>query len=838
MPNYVGGFGSLSPDLMVIAEAPGAQEDAQGIPLVGPTGQIFNEIINKFGVNRSDIYTTNVSKYRPPMNDFKKLHLIGVDINQQIEELWNNEIRKLQPKCILLMGNEALKAVCGVDGILNYRGSILRSKDGDFKCVATVHPAALFSRAGGDEGYEDEKRSDAKGGLEYTYIKLIEADIQRAIEESATRDFSSIPDRTLQVCHNSLDVHRFFREYEKLDKASCDIESINCVPVCISFAFTRYHAISVPLLRNVGKHSLTDMGNLELNEVWRLIDQQLRRLKLVGHNFKYDEYKLGLIGFGGMQLYSDTLIKTRVIFPELPVKKLHVVSSVWTKEPFYKDEGKEFKLGKHKIDRLLLYNAKDSAVNIEVDEEQESDLDQLSEAYGVPLRSYYYDYMMRKHRAYLRMENIGFETDLARQKELKVKYKGLRAVVHERLTGKIGRDINVKSYPDVFSLLYKEMKFKLLKRNPTSEDAIVRLMGNYAKNKEKKSILEDLLEERRIRDQESRYINFCPDYDGTCKTSYNISATETCRSSTGILKKPLRPKKIGLSFHTISAHGRLAKDIKSMLRPRKGKVFVKADASQAEARVVAVLARQWDLLEVFDKIDIHRRTAALILGYTPSLNLSPEKLLVIDDMAKDGPERFCGKKTRHAGNYMMGKGRFMTEFNTDAQKFEIPISISEWKAGEMIRKFREADPRLEKNFWNDVTDCIKDTRCLIDPFGGVRIFNGRMDEETFKEGFANLPQRTVGHLVQGAFLSINDEIGWDNQEAYIIGEKHDELIMEVPEQDALEYALVMKQNMERSIDFSTYCSLKRDYILTIPCDVEYSDTHYGDFKKLKLEVAA
>lgn len=841
MPNYVNGIGSLEPRLMIVGEAPGKQEDEQGIPFVGPTGEILNDLLFKAGIKRDECYITNVSKYRPPFNDMSKLHLLGVDLETCIKELWDNEIRRLKPNCILAVGNYAFDAVCGLGiydkqgkptGILDYRGSILTARDGFTKCVPTVHPAALFTRT------EDE---ETKGGLEWTYLKLIEADIRRAVEESLTCQLI-LPSRDLTIAHSSLDLYRFFTEYEKLNKAASDIESINCIPVCISFAFTRHHAISVPLLRSIGKYRLTDMGDNEMDEVWKMVYEQLRRLRLVGHNIKYDEFKLTLAGFGDkhfrtMNVISDTLIKTRVIFPEMPQKRLCDVSSLWTREPFYKDEGKEFNYKKNPIEKLLIYNARDSAVEIEVDEEQEIDLIELGVKYNVPLTSYYYDYMMKKHKFYLRMENIGFDVDFDRQKELKHKYTLMQNEVHARLVERIGHDINVKSYPQVFELLYKEMKFKLLRRNPTAEESIVRLMSNHAKKKGQKELLEDLLEERRIRDQKSRYIMFVPDYDKTCKTIYNISATETCRSSTGILKKPLRPKKIGLGFHTISAHGRLAKDIKSMLRPRKGKVLVKADASQAEARVVAVLAKQWDLLESFDKIDIHRRTAALILGYTQSLDLRPVKLTIIDDMAKDGPERFCGKKTRHAGNYKMGKGRFMLEFNTDAQKFEIDINISEWKAGEMIRKFREADSRLESNFWNDIDECIKSTRCLIDTHGGVRIFNGRMDDELFKEGYANLPQRAVGHLVQGAALAVEAELGEDS-EGYFIGEKHDELIMEVPENNWEPYARLMKKHMEAPIDFRTYCSLKRDYTLVIPCDVEISNTHYGDFKKAKLEQAA
>lgn len=836
MPNRVEGTGSVQPDLMVVGEAPGQQEDTYGIPFYpdAPTGRIITDILKKNNLGRSDVWLTNVSKYRPPMNDFTKLHLIGVDTDKETQELWDNEIRILKPKCIIAVGNEALKATTGYDGILNYRGSILRARDGVTKVVPTVHPAALFSK-----GSYDEEDGERKGGLEWTYLKLIEHDFARAVEESSSREFD-LPDRRLVIGHNSLDVYRFFSEYSKLDVAASDIESINCVPACISFAFNRHHAISIPLLRSIGKHQLTDMGDRELNEVWRIVDKELRRLKLVGHNFKYDEFKLRLVGFGGIRVKSDTLLKTRVLFPELPNKKLHVVSSIWTREPYYKEEGKEFKLGKSKIDQLLLYNAKDSAVEKEVDEEQEIDLISMQEQFGVPLVDYYYNYMMRKHPLYLMMENRGMDVDNERQAELKKKYTAMQAEVQQRINDSIGHELNVKSTPQMYDFLYKELRFKAMKRNPTSEDTIVRLINNHAKERKIatgryiKDVLADVLECRRIRTQKSNYINFTPDYDNTCKTTFNISATETCRSSTGVLKKPLRPKKMGLSWHTISAHGRLAKDIKSMFRPRKGKVFIKADSSQAEARVVAVLAKQWDLLEVFDKIDIHRRTAALILGYTSSLDLRVDKIPVVDDMEKDGAERFCGKKTRHAGNYKMGKGEFMININTDAQKFDIPLQVSEWKAGDMIRKFREADPRLENNFWNDIIDAISNTRTIIDPFGGVRIFNGRMGDEIFKEGFANIPQRTVSHLVQGAALKVQDDIGWDNNDGYFIAEKHDELIMEVPENDWEPYAKSLKKHMTAPIDFSTYCTLKRDYVLVIPCDVELSNTHYGKWEKVKL----
>lgn len=824
MPNRIEGSGSLAPKLMVIGDVPSGSDDEQGTAFSGTAGEIINSLLFKAGVRKSEIYFTNVMKYRPPLNDIKKYDLIGVDIGQSMQELWDNEINKLNPNCILALGDLALQATADVSGILNYRGSILSSRNGHTKVVPSVHPSALFSRAGATQ-------ENSFGGLEYTYIKLIEADIFRAVEESLTKTLI-LPERTLTVCHSSLELYRFVKEYDRLEKVASDIESINCVPMCVGFAFNRHHAISVPLLRGIGSNKLTDMGNNELDECWRIIDTLLRTKKIIGHNFKYDDFKLGLIGFECNNVYSDTLLKTRVLFPELPQKRLCDALSLWTREPFYKDDGKEFRLGKDKIDKFLIYNARDCAAEFELDEAQEEDLISMAETYHVPLVDYYYNYMMKKHKLYLKLETTGKRVNHARQKELKIKYTEMQEIVHARLTAAIGQEVNVKSYPQVFELLYKIMKFKMRKRDPTSEDTIVALLGS-SKKKEQKSILNDLLEERRIRDQKSRQIMFSPDYDGRCKSSYNISATETCRSSTGILKKPLRPKKIGLADHTISAHGRLGKDIKSMFIADEGKVILAADAEQAEARVVAVLSEDWELLEAFDTVDIHRRTAGLIFGYTSRLELGQDfKHPIVDFLPKDGPERFTGKKTRHAGNYDMKKHTFMVTFNTDAQKYEVLMEISEWKANQMLELFHAASPKIKSVFHAQIQDAINSSRTLIDPFGGVRIFNGRMDDSLYGEGYANIPQRTVAHVVQGAFLKLYEDL--KGEDVLFYHEKHDEICIGVPANNWEPYAKLMKKYMEIPVDFSQYCTLKRDYKLTIPCEVVMSETNFSDFKKVKL----
>jgi hypothetical protein len=221
------------------------------------------------------------------------------------------------------------------------------------------------------------------------------------------------------------------------------------------------------------------------------------------------------------------------------------------------------------------------------------------------------------------------------------------------------------------------------------------------------------------------------------------------------------------------------------------------------------------------------------MGMTSTLDLSPGYIKIIDDMDKDDPMRFCGKKTRHAGNYDMGSNRFMLELNTDAQKFDININISSWKAGKMLELFHAASPKIKGKFHTDIIDALQSTRTLIDPFGGVRAFHGRMDDSTYKEGYANIPQRTVGHLVQGAALKIEDELN-DKSKYMWISENHDSLLMQAPATNWEPYARLMRKHMQAPIDFSIYCTLKRDIVLTIPADIEFSDTNYGEMRKAKL----
>lgn len=838
MSHYVGGVGPPECKLMIVCGSPNHKDTDANTPLAGPAGQIVDEALSKAGMRLYDTYRTFVVKYQAPLNDWDKYTMVGVNVDLEYDKLWEHEVKVFKPNVILAVGQNAARYLTGnlYLNIQESRGSILSSRDGMYKVIPTFEPNQLFM--GSD-----------KGGLNFVYKKVIDADIARAVEESRTREFN-LPSRSHDICSDSLHAYRFFKEYEKLGKPAVDIESINSIPVSIAFAFTRHHSLTIPLLTKVGENQLTEMSYRQLAECWKEIQQAFDLHAVIGQNFSYDEFKLTLARFRVGRVISDTLLKTHTIFPELPDKKLNVQSSLWTREPFYKDEGKENKFGKHfNVKRFFVYNGKDACVTKEIDEEQEADLQGLADYFKVPLVDFYYNYVMRKHKIYLKMQNVGFKVDEPRRKELHDEYHLKWDEVHAKIAEQLKQafdtdeefDFNVKSYPQVYEMLYKRMGFPVYKKDPTSEDKIIALLNTHCKGQRAKyaPILRDILTERRIRDQLSRAINFVPDYDGRCKTAYKTSGTETARTSTNTLKPPLRPKKLGLAFHTIPKHGKFAKRVRSMFVPDEGKIFIQADASQAEARIVAVLGEDWELLEAFDKVDIHRRTAGLFFGFTDRLILTPGTVNIVDFLEKDGPERFTGKMFRHAGNYDMGKARAANEFNVNAQKYEIEMEISEWRASEYIRLFHSASPRIRGVFHKAIQDALRSQRALVNPFGRPRIFNGRVDSDLDKEGYAYIPQSTVADLTQGAMIRINDELNGDG-ECYFVSENHDAIVMQAPANNWEPYARLMQKHMMHPIDFGPYCTLKRNFILTIPSDIEISIdkagniTNYGELYKAKV----
>jgi DNA polymerase len=147
------GVGNPSADLMFVGEAPGGDEDIQGIPFVGRAGQLLTKIIEAIGLTRDDVYIANVIKCRPPENRNPE-----PDEVETCEPFLSRQIEAIKPRVIVALGSFAAKALLKTqDPISRLRGRIYDYRGA--KLVPTFHPAFLLrSPDRKRDTWEDMKR--------------------------------------------------------------------------------------------------------------------------------------------------------------------------------------------------------------------------------------------------------------------------------------------------------------------------------------------------------------------------------------------------------------------------------------------------------------------------------------------------------------------------------------------------------------------------------------------------------------------------------------------------------------------------------------------------------
>jgi DNA polymerase len=136
----VPGEGKSSARIMIIGEAPGGDEDASGHPFVGSAGRYLNKMLEEVGIDRNDVFITNIVKCRPPSNRPPRADEVVNCTSNYLDE----QIRMIDPKVIMLLGGVAAKKMLGLTRIAEARGQILEHEGR--KYVVGYHPAVRFYR--------------------------------------------------------------------------------------------------------------------------------------------------------------------------------------------------------------------------------------------------------------------------------------------------------------------------------------------------------------------------------------------------------------------------------------------------------------------------------------------------------------------------------------------------------------------------------------------------------------------------------------------------------------------------------------------------------------------
>ncbi|MCB0752242.1 MAG: uracil-DNA glycosylase [Ignavibacteriae bacterium] len=150
---FVFGAGNPNADVMVIGEAPGADEDAQGVPFVGRAGKLLTDILKAIDFDREEVFIANILKCRPPNNR----NPLPEEMNECTPYLYK-QIELVKPKVILLVGLISASTLLNTKlSLTKMRGNVYEIQG--IKTMVTYHPAALLRNPNWKRGcWEDVQK--------------------------------------------------------------------------------------------------------------------------------------------------------------------------------------------------------------------------------------------------------------------------------------------------------------------------------------------------------------------------------------------------------------------------------------------------------------------------------------------------------------------------------------------------------------------------------------------------------------------------------------------------------------------------------------------------------
>lgn len=370
--NYVGIRGNPRSHVCVLGEAPGEKEDFKGLPFVGPSGYLLDNMLKNAGFDNGEVWFSNPYKTRPPDNKMDRLHELGIPL-KLFQDQFFEELERYKPTIIVTCGKTPTNLLCPFtkpkriikkqdekkDGFGHWRGSLLTSPflTWPHYIIPMYHPAFVLRQ--------------------YSEREICIFILQRAFEEykywQRTGALQLLPIRNIITSPSFSDASDFLRRcISSSNPISIDIELLRRkVPYTISFALDALQAVSMSFWNYLPK---------ELIILWRLMDEIFRTKWQIGQNYTtFDAHWLRALGFSvNLSLVHDTLVRHHVLWPGLR-HKLEFQTMQYTREPYYKEEGHSWS-PKDGIDKLMKYNCKDTLVTYEIFEAQEKEFQERAAA--------------------------------------------------------------------------------------------------------------------------------------------------------------------------------------------------------------------------------------------------------------------------------------------------------------------------------------------------------------------------------------------------------------------------------------------------------------------------
>ena len=491
----------------------------------------------------------------------------------------------------------------------------------------------------------------------------------------------------------------------------------------------------------------------------------------IGQNLKYDQWILLGAGMplGGPSF--DTMLASYVLDPgrrghgldDLVLDFLDHRMMTF-KELFPAGDRHKDILGVE-ADRLALYGAEDADFTLQLYEKLKPLLEESA------LAGLFNDLEMPVSAVLLQMERNGIMIDKAFLAGLKSRFENELTQLQVKIHQLAGEEFNIQSPKQLAVILFEKMGLKPIKKTATGWSTDVSVLTILAENHELPSLI---LEYRQVAKLQNTYVEVLPKLanpkTGLIHTSYNQAVAATGRLSSS-----------DPNLQNIPIRTDLGRLIRQAFIPRKpGNVFLSADYSQVELRLLAHLAQDPGLLGAFtDGVDVHRRTAALIEDISE------------DDVTSDMRSR--AKAINFGVIYGMGAralGRQIKVSTKEATAF-IETYFQTYPG---VRTFiDETKARAGRDGW--VETLLGRRRLLPD----INSDNARI--RSFQERVAvNTPiQGTAADLIKLAMLRIQRSLDETNFDALLLLQVHDELVLELPRENLEEISALVRSGMEGAL---------------------------------------
>ena len=825
--NFVPPIGPRDAKICLIGEAPGRDEDVALEPFVGAAGQFLKRIMAKKRLVWTDCLVWNVFHKRPPKDDIgwfyddKKKTRLNFEGQVHREELrqWLEKLKTSPspPNLLVALGREALYHLTGKDRIYKWRGSILPcTLVPGFKVYVTLHPSHVM------RSLEEEKVKLVGQKKEFAMnaLPLFEIDIDRIMEQGQNPTYV-VPQRKFETNLSFIELKLRLETIlkDKPGLVACDIETLQGeggpIVWCIGFASTPEEAFIVPLIRE-GSFAWTLEEEAEL---WILISQVFLD-SAIKKIFQGGMYDLAVLGrYYGLRLapgtYEDTMYCHHATYPYL-WKKLEVLCSIYTWEPYYKDEGR-INMGSRTDESEFRYNGKDCCVTREIFPVAEKNAQEMGTLVG-------YKRTMAILPCHLGMTIRGVRIDKEAKERLAQEFGEKIKECEDNVWKETRVKINLASPAQKVKLLYGYLGMELqidrqTKKVTTDKNALKKLARKY-RGKPEGQIVNWILDFQKFSKLKGTYAEIKLDADGRMRTAYSLISTWRMNSASSPFGGWTKEEREGGNLQNIPVRSEEGKMIRKLFIPDEGMVFLAFDRRQAEAMVVAWLSQDQERIKMFQEgWDVHWYNAKLIFDLPLDTPLNPKAIWT--DSSGDEYTfkeiRSIGKTIVHAGNYGMGPYKLQEVLALEGFILEFRLCKN------FLERHKERNPHLMA-WQRETREQVQATRCLISPppISRKREFMGRFSPNLYNASYAFVPQNTVGELNEVTLQRV-----WQHILNYqLLLNIHDEGFGQCKEED-------IPQVMNQIKTLARIPLQIKGKELDIPLDFKWSKKSWGDMEEIK-----